>query len=52
MLQTLQEEGYITARVDAAHRGPFAGAPADEQEERFTFWFLTGSGTGRRWYQV
>ncbi|KAI0724234.1 hypothetical protein C8T65DRAFT_704140 [Cerioporus squamosus] len=49
MLQTLHEEGYITPRVDAVHR-TFDGGPADESEEKFTFWFLASGG--RRWYQV
>ncbi|KAI0762701.1 hypothetical protein C8Q74DRAFT_1371700 [Fomes fomentarius] len=47
VLQTLQEARYITPRVDRVHR-TFDGGPADEQEEKFTFWFLAG----RRWYQV
>ncbi|RPD63262.1 hypothetical protein L227DRAFT_544094 [Lentinus tigrinus ALCF2SS1-6] len=49
VLQTLQEEGYITPRIDAVHR-TFDGGPADESEEKFTFWFLASNG--RRWYQV
>ncbi|KAI8995421.1 hypothetical protein BD414DRAFT_410090 [Trametes punicea] len=49
ILQTLQEEGYITPRVHAAVRVLDAG-PADDREERLTFWFLTSGG--RRWYQV
>lgn len=49
VLQTLHEEGYMTPRIDAAHR-TFDGGPADESEEKFTFWFLASGG--RRWYQV
>ncbi|KAI0374486.1 hypothetical protein BV20DRAFT_961659 [Pilatotrama ljubarskyi] len=49
VLQTLQEEGYITPRFDAV--GPILEiGPADDREERATFWFLTTGG--RRWYQV
>ncbi|KAI0757275.1 hypothetical protein C8Q80DRAFT_1132805 [Daedaleopsis nitida] len=49
MLQTLQEEGYITPRVDRVHR-TFESGPAHEEDERRKFWFLTAGG--RRWYQV
>lgn len=49
VLQTLQEEGYITPRVDRVHR-TFESGPADEGDEKCTFWFLTAGG--RRWYQV
>ncbi|RDX56211.1 hypothetical protein OH76DRAFT_605431 [Lentinus brumalis] len=49
VLQTLHEEGYMTPRIEAVHR-TFDGGPADESEEKFTFWFLASGG--RRWYQV
>ena len=49
LLQTLHEEGCITPRIDAVHR-TFDGGPADESEEKYTYWFLAGNG--RRWYQV
>ena len=57
MLQTLLDTGYITAHVDTAHvqqGGAFGGALPDEQEEKYTFWFLgdAGSEGGRRWYQM
>ncbi|KAI0359061.1 hypothetical protein OH77DRAFT_1396288 [Trametes cingulata] len=51
VLQTLLEEGYITPRPDAAVVGPGLDlGPADDKEERATFWFLAAGG--RRWYQV
>ena len=50
VLQTLQGEGYIIARVDGVQR-MFEGGPADEREEKFTFLFLASTG-GRRWYEV
>ena len=49
VLQTLEEEGFIIPRVDAVHRTS-VGGPADEHEEKFTYWFLAESG--RRWYLV
>ncbi|KAI0662526.1 hypothetical protein C8Q70DRAFT_908850 [Cubamyces menziesii] len=49
ILQTLQEEGYIASRIDAAARFLDLG-PADDREEKTTFWFLAGNS--RRWYQV
>ena len=57
MLQALREDGQIAARVADAVGGGVGGArraaedgPADEREEKLTFWFLAGGE--RRWYQV
>ncbi|KAI0768599.1 hypothetical protein BD413DRAFT_563329 [Trametes elegans] len=52
VLQTLQEEGYLTSRGGGGSlRSGLGGiGPADDGEERASFWFLTGAG--RRWYQV
>ena len=57
MLQALREDGQIAARVVDAAGGGAAGAgrasedgPAEECEEKLTFWFLAGGE--RRWYQV
>ncbi|KAH9853100.1 hypothetical protein C2E23DRAFT_885087 [Lenzites betulinus] len=49
-LQSLQEEGFIVSRTDVREGEPDVG-PADDDEERATFWFLADGG-GRRWYQV
>lgn len=46
----LQGARYITPRADRVHK-TFDGGPADEEEEKFTFWSLASTG-GRRWYQV
>ncbi|KAI0670210.1 hypothetical protein C8Q78DRAFT_1039662 [Trametes maxima] len=51
ILQTLQDEGCITARADVAGRRLEIG-PADDREERLTFWFLSSSSGGRRWFQL
>ena len=58
MLQALLEDGQIVARAGdevAARRLEGAGlglglGPADEREEKCTFWFLAKGQ--RRWYQV
>ncbi|KAI9068032.1 hypothetical protein FKP32DRAFT_1588061 [Trametes sanguinea] len=49
ILQALQEDGYIDSRVETDIPISAIG-PADEKEEKITFWFLTREG--RRWYQV
>ena len=49
ILQTLHEEGYIAPRIDAAARFLDLG-PADDREEKTTFWFLAGNS--RPWHQV
>ncbi|KAI0651544.1 hypothetical protein C8Q79DRAFT_933943 [Trametes meyenii] len=51
LLQTLQDEGCITPRVDVVGRRLEIG-PADDREERFTFWFLASGSAGRRWFQL
>ena len=50
ILQTLEDEGYIIPRVDDVAPKAFEGGPADERDEKFTFWFLAEGG--RRWYIV
>ncbi|OSD05907.1 hypothetical protein PYCCODRAFT_1383895 [Trametes coccinea BRFM310] len=49
VLQALQEDGYILPRIETDLPVSDIG-PADEEEEKVTFWFLTCEG--RRWYQV
>ncbi|EIW64510.1 uncharacterized protein TRAVEDRAFT_139409 [Trametes versicolor FP-101664 SS1] len=51
VLRALQEEGCIVRRRMGPHEWAVEVGPADDAEERATFWFLA-SGNGRRWYQV
>lgn len=51
VLRALQEEGCIVPRRMGPQEWALELGPADDAEERSTFWFIA-SGTGRRWYQV
>ncbi|CDO70216.1 hypothetical protein BN946_scf184942.g16 [Trametes cinnabarina] len=49
IVQALQEDGYICPRSEMI-TSKFVIGPADDEEERVSFWFLTAGG--RKWYQV